>query len=72
MDLLSWLNAAAQGTVARFQIVRLIATAIGFAHLPCSIAGTVEVLAGAFVSAQVGPFGFLRSLTAATVGNALD
>lgn len=48
--LLSWLVAAVQRSVARFLYVWPIATASGFAHLHHSIAGTVEVLVGAFVS----------------------
>jgi len=71
MGLLSWLVAGAQETVARLAIVWLIATAIGFAHLPHSIAGSVEVLAGAFVSPEIGALDFLRFLAAATVGNAI-
>ncbi|MFC6941889.1 formate/nitrite transporter family protein [Salinirubellus sp. GCM10025818] len=71
MGLLSWLVAAAQESVSRLLFVWLIATAIGFAHLPHSIAGTVEVLAGVLVSPELTYVDFLRFLGAATVGNAL-
>jgi len=71
MGLLSWLVAAAQESVARLLFVWLIATTIGFAHLPHSIAGTVEVLAGVFASPEVTVVDFARFLAAATVGNAI-
>lgn len=70
MGLLSWLVAAADGTLARLAVVWLIAAAIGLAHLPHSIAGTVEVLAGVLV-AHVEPFVFLRFLAVSTLGNAV-
>ncbi|MFB6077904.1 MAG: formate/nitrite transporter family protein [Halarchaeum sp.] len=70
MGLLSWLVAAADGTLARLAVVWLIAAAIGLAHLPHSIAGTVEVLAGVLV-AHVEPFVFVRFLVVATAGNAV-
>ncbi|WP_423999101.1 formate/nitrite transporter family protein [Haloarcula salina] len=71
MGLLSWLVAAAQESVARLLFVWIIATAIGFAHLPHSIAGTVEVLAGVFVSPSLTGLDFLRFLVPATIGNAI-
>jgi formate/nitrite transporter FocA (FNT family) len=71
MGLLSWLVAAAQESVSRLLFVWLIATAIGFAHLPHSIAGTVEVLAGVLVSPELTYVDFLQFLGAATVGNAI-
>jgi formate/nitrite transporter FocA (FNT family) len=71
MGLLSWLVAAAQESVSRLLFVWLIATAIGFAHLPHSIAGTVEVLPGVFVSPDVTLADFGRFLAAATLGNAI-
>jgi formate/nitrite transporter FocA (FNT family) len=71
MGLLSWLVAAAQESVSRLLFVWLIATAIGFAHLPHSIAGTVEVLLGVFGSAEVTLSDFARFLVASTVGNAI-
>jgi formate/nitrite transporter FocA (FNT family) len=71
MGLLSWLVAAAQESVSRLLFVWLIATAIGFAHLPHSIAGTVEVLAGVLVSPELTYVDFLQFLGAATVGNAV-
>jgi len=71
MGLLSWLVAAAQESVARLLFVWLIATAIGFAHLPHSIAGTVEVLAGLVVEPTITIGDFVRFLVAATFGNAV-
>jgi formate/nitrite transporter FocA (FNT family) len=71
MGLLSWLVAAGQDSVSRLLFVWLVATAIGFAHLPHSIAGTVEVLLGVFSSAEVTVLDFGRFLAASTVGNAI-
>ena len=71
MGLLSWLVAAAQETVSRLLFVWLIATVIGFAHLPHSIAGTVEVLAGVFASPEVTLGDFGRFLVASTIGNVI-
>ncbi len=71
MGLLSWLVAAAQESVSRLLFVWIIAASIGFAHLPHSIAGTVEVLVGLFTSETVTFVDFGRFLAAATVGNAI-
>lgn len=71
MGLLSWLVAAAQESVSRLLFVWIVAASIGFAHLPHSIAGTVEVLVGVFGSQQVTVLDFLRFLVPATVGNAI-
>ena len=71
MGLLSWLVAAADDTLSRIVFVWLIASAIGFAHLPHSIAGTVEVLMGVFSSDELTFLEFGRFLAAATVGNAV-
>jgi formate/nitrite transporter FocA (FNT family) len=49
MGLLPWPVAAARRSVSRLPFVRPAATAIGFAHPPHGIAGTVEVLLGVFV-----------------------
>lgn len=71
MGLLSWLVAAARDTISRLFFVWIIAASIGLAHLPHSIAGTVEVLMALFSGAGVTPIDYLRFLLAATVGNAL-
>lgn len=71
MGLLSWLVAAAEDTLSRIVFVWLVASAIGFAHLPHSIAGTVEVLMGVFSSDELTFLAFGRFLIAATVGNAI-
>ena len=71
MGLLFWLVAAAQETVSQLLFVWLVATAIGFAHLPHSIAGTVEVLIGYFSSGGITRGAYLRFLVASTIGNAI-
>lgn len=71
MGLLSWLVAAARDTISRLFFVWIIAASIGIAHLPHSIAGTVEVLMALFSGAGVTPMDYLRFLLAATVGNAV-
>lgn len=69
MGLLSWLVAGADSTAARLLVVWLIAAAIGVAHLPHCIAGTVEVVSGVLVSPDLGPMAFARFLGLSTVGN---
>ncbi len=70
MGLLSWLVAAVDSSVARLLVVWLIAAAIGLAHLPHSIAGTVEVFAGT-VAGPVTLVDFGRFLAFTTLGNAI-
>ncbi|MDS0258660.1 formate/nitrite transporter family protein [Haloarcula sp. S1CR25-12] len=71
MGLLSWLVAGADSTTARLLVVWLIAAAIGIAHLPHCIAGSVEVTSGVLVSPELGPMAFGRFLGLSTVGNAV-
>lgn len=71
MGLLSWLVAAAQETISRVFFVWLITFIIGFAHLPHSIAGNIEVLLGLFGTPAVGIVEYGRFLAVATVGNAV-
>ncbi|WP_227353355.1 formate/nitrite transporter family protein [Haladaptatus salinisoli] len=71
MGLLSWLVTAARETMARVFFVWLIATTIGLAHLPHSIAGNVEVLAGMLLSPSITALDYARFLVLATVGNAI-
>lgn len=71
MGLLSWLVSAAQETTSRVFFVWLVTTSIGVAHLPHSIAGNVEVLAGLLVSAEITLANYLGFLALATVGNAI-
>jgi len=71
MGLLSWLVAGADSTAARLLVVWLIAAAIGVAHLPHCIAGSVEVVSGVLVSPELGPMAFGRFLVLSTVGNAV-
>jgi len=71
MGLLSWLVAAARDTISRLFFVWIVASSIGIAHLPHSVAGTVEVLMALFSGAGVTPTDYLRFLVGSTVGNAL-
>lgn len=71
MGLVSWLVAAAQETISRVFFVWLITFVIGFAHLPHSIAGNIEVLLGLFGTSDVGIMEYGRFLAVATVGNAV-
>ncbi|SFR33393.1 formate/nitrite transporter family protein [Halogeometricum limi] len=71
MGLLSWLVAAAQETISRVFFVWIIATTIGIAHLPHSIAGTVEVLAAVLVDPAMGFATFGEFLVLSTAGNAI-
>jgi len=71
MGLLTWLVGAADSTIARLLIVWIIATAIGIAHLPHCIAGSVEVIAGVMVSPELGIMDFARFLGLSTLGNLL-
>jgi len=70
MGLLSWIVAGADDTASRLLVVWLIAAAIGLAHLPHSIAGSVEVLSG-LLTAHVASLVFVRFLVVSTVGNAV-
>jgi len=69
MGLLTWLVAGADSTAARILVVWLIAAAIGVAHLPHCIAGSVEVVAGVLVSPELGPMAYGRFLALSTLGN---
>ncbi|WP_246045647.1 formate/nitrite transporter family protein [Halorussus ruber] len=71
MGLLSWLLTAARESIARLAVVWLVTTSIGLAHLPHSIAGNVEVLAGALVTPAISLVDYLSFLALATVGNAI-
>jgi formate/nitrite transporter FocA (FNT family) len=71
MGLLSWLLTAAQESISRFVVIWLVTTGIGLAHLPHSIAGNVEVLAGALVSPSITLAQYAGFLALATVGNAI-
>ncbi|WP_266082532.1 formate/nitrite transporter family protein [Haladaptatus caseinilyticus] len=71
MGLLSWLVTAAQETISRIFFVWLIASTIGFAHLPHCIAGNVEVLLGLFASSKITFVDYGRFLVGATAGNVI-
>lgn len=68
MGLLSWLVSATRDTVSLLLVVLFVTGAIGFAHLPHSIAGTVEVLFGVFAG-SVGVRQFGVFLLWSTLGN---
>ena len=68
MGLLSWLVSAARDTVSLILVVWIVTGAIAYAHLPHSIAGTMEVLLGVF-SGHVSPGAFAAFLLWSTVGN---
>jgi len=70
MGLLGWLVAAGRDTISQIVIVWLITAAIGLGHLHHSILGSVEVLAGMFVSSEVTMRDFGHFLLWASVGNA--
>ena len=69
MGLLSWLVTASRDTVSQVFFVWLVTFALGFSHLPHVIAGTVEVLAGAFSGQGITGADFGRFLALATLGN---
>ncbi|UPV75429.1 formate/nitrite transporter family protein [Halorussus limi] len=71
MGLLSWLLTAAKESISRIAVVWLVTTGIGLAHLPHSIAGNVEVLAGTLVSPRISFAQYAGFLALATVGNAV-
>ncbi|MFC7082188.1 formate/nitrite transporter family protein [Halorussus caseinilyticus] len=71
MGLLSWLLTAAKESISRIAVVWLVTTGIGLAHLPHSIAGNVEVLAGTLVSPSITLAEYASFLALATVGNAI-
>lgn len=71
MGLLSWLLTAAQDSVSRLLLVWLITFGIGIGHLPHSIAGNVEVLAGMLVSESISFVDYLEFLGVSTAGNAV-
>lgn len=71
MGLLSWLVAAARDTISQLAITWVIAAVIGYAHLHHVVAGTVEVLAGAFAGQGITAADFAHFLLWATLGNAV-
>jgi formate/nitrite transporter FocA (FNT family) len=71
MALLSWMVTSVKGSGARIALVVAVTTVIGFAHLPHSIAGNVEVLAGLLASPTITVGDYLRFLLLATAGNVL-
>jgi formate/nitrite transporter FocA (FNT family) len=69
MGLLSWLVTASRDTVSQVFFVWLVTFSLGFAHLHHAVAGTVEVLAGAFSGQGITLADFGRFLGIVTLGN---
>jgi formate/nitrite transporter FocA (FNT family) len=71
MGLLTWLVTAGRDTISQVVCVWIVTFAIGFTHLPHSIAGSVEILTALFAGQGVhwGELGHF--LVWATLGNAL-
>lgn len=69
MGLLSWLVVAGRDTIGEIAIIVFITGAIGFAHLPHSIAGTVEVLLGVLSGARLTLADYANFLFWSTLGN---
>lgn len=68
MGLLSWLVSATRDTVSLILVVVIVTGSIAYAHLPHSIAGTMEVLLGVF-GGYVSLSRFAVFLFWSTVGN---
>jgi formate/nitrite transporter FocA (FNT family) len=71
MALLSWMVTSVKGSTARIALVVAVTTVIGFGHLPHSIAGNVEVVAGVLAGPAITVGDYLRFMVVATVGNVL-
>lgn len=70
MGLLSWLARATSDTMSLITVIVIVTGAIGYAHLPHSIAGTMEVLMGVF-SGETSIATFWTFLVWATIGNVI-
>ena len=71
MGLMTWLVAAGRNTISQVVFVWLIAFVIGVAHLPHSIAGSVEVMLGLFAGQGITVADFGSFLLWSTIGNAI-
>lgn len=69
MGLMTWLVAAGRNTISQAFFVWLVAVVIGLAHLPHSIAGSIEVLLGVFSQPDITVFDFGHFLLWSTIGN---
>ncbi len=69
MGLLSWVVAAGRDTISQVVIVWMVTAAIGLGHLHHAVLGTVEVLAGVFVSRGADMEDFGHFLLWTTLGN---
>jgi formate/nitrite transporter FocA (FNT family) len=71
MGLLSWLVTAAEETIGRILVVWLVTGLIGFAHLPHSIVGHVELFGALVAAPEITLADYGRFMVLATVGNAI-
>lgn len=71
MGLLTWLVTASRDTVSQIIIVWLATTVIGLTKLHHSIAGTTEVLMGAFAGAGITAADYGRFILWVSIGNAI-
>lgn len=71
MGLLSWLVTASNDTIGSVVVIFIVTGAIGFMHLPHSIAGNVEVLGGLVATNEVTFVDYGRFLITSTLGNAV-
>ena len=71
MGEMGWVVAASRDTISQIVCVWFIASAIGFAKLHHSIVGTVEVLAGVFVSDKLTLADYGHFILWTTLGNVL-
>lgn len=69
MGLLSWLVTASSDTIGTVAVIFIVTGAIGFMHLPHSIAGNVEVLGGLVATNEVTLGDYGRFLLTSTAGN---
>lgn len=71
MGLLSWLASSSQDSISRISIVIMVTVIIGLGKLHHCIVGSVEVLAGLFVSDTISIGNYLHFLLFAIIGNTL-
>lgn len=71
MGVLSWLIAAGRETISQIFFIWMITGVIGLAHLHHAITGTLDILAGVFVGADIGTGALVSTVFWTTVGNAI-
>lgn len=70
MGLLAWLVSAARETISQLFVIWIITVSISLAGFPHCIAGNIEVSSGLFTG-TVTMAGYLKFLSAASIGNAI-